>query len=115
MKANSGVASAQRMLKGREAWKYADVKTYLDSNSIKHEFEYVVGDFFIYDLVLPDYGLLIEFDGTCHNTLVSMHNDFEKDNIAEENGYEIIRIKVDNNLVIPADDLAGILSQYKIL
>lgn len=103
------------MLKRREAWKYSDLETYLINNHINHEFEYIVGAYFIYDLVLFDYRILIEFDGNDHNNKVSRGNDFEKDTVAEENGYEIIRIKVDKNLVIPADDLAGILLLHHVL
>lgn len=108
----SKVISAQTMLKKREAWKYADIKRYLDTYNIRYEFEYVVGEFFIYDLVLHDYRLLVEFDGTSHNSKSSAIDDFEKDCVAEENGYEIIRVKVDDNLVIPVEDLIQFLLPY---
>lgn len=109
------VNNIQQVLKQREAWKYADLKMYLDNNNISHEFEYLVGEHFIYDLVLFDYRTLVEFDGKCHNTRKMMMDDFEKDTVAEENGYDMIRIRTDDNLVIPADNLAGILVSYNII
>ena len=111
----SSIESVQVMLKKREAWKYADIKIYLDSNNISHEFEYAFNEYYVYDLVLFDYRILVEFDGSGHNSRNMMCRDFEKDNAAEENGYDIVRIKVDDNLVIPAEQIAGMLSSYRIL
>ncbi len=62
-----------------------------------------------YDVYLPKYNLLIEFDGDFWHPLSlsecrydfqikSFHNDKNKDMLAEKNGYKIIRIRESDNI-----------------
>lgn len=94
----------QKIMKNRENWKYIELKKFLDFCNKKYEFEYLI-DKFIYDLVLFDEKLIIEFDGPEHTYL----NEQEKENTAKANGYEMIRIKTKPNIVIQPSVLYSII------
>ena len=82
-------------LKHREARKYKDVKNLLDSKGIRYEFEHQLNNF-IYDLLLVDKDIVIEFDGREHHYL----DESSKEENAELYGYKLIRIDVPSNTVI---------------
>lgn len=90
-------------LKRREAWKYEELKAYLESKGIDYEFECPIEDR-IFDLVLPDHGVVVEFDGSGHNESHQQLVDRHKDRIAESNNYRIMRIPVIPNQVISVDN-----------
>ena len=113
---NSGALAAQRMLRTTQFYKYSDLNIFLRSIGESYNFEYIIpGTHFIYDLCLHDRRILIEFDGKSHTNKAVKLGDLEKELIAEENGYLLERISVDDNLVIPAEVLAHILQKYNKL
>lgn len=89
--------------KRREAWKYRELKAYLESKGIDYEFECPIEDR-VFDLVLPDHGVIIEFDGSEHNNAYQKLVDQHKDRIAESNNYRIMRIPTAPNQVISVDN-----------
>ena len=101
--------NTKQMLLKRESWKYSDIMLFLDSLKIDYEFEFILNEHFIYDLCLKDKRIIIEFDGSSHNSRIASIDDFEKDTVAEENGYEVIRIKVQDNTVIPYESIEDIV------
>lgn len=75
----------------------------LDNEKIKYVSQYEVGGKY-YDAYLPDYNVLLEFDGhyfhkTTYKECVypiqkrNLRNDNKKNWIAKTNGYKLIRIK----------------------
>lgn len=75
----------------------------LDNENIKYEAQYEVGGKY-YDAYLPDYNVLLEFDGDYfHKESIkeciypiqkrNFKNDKKKNYIAKNNGYKLIRIK----------------------
>lgn len=90
-------------LRKREAWKYEEIKAYLESKGIDYEFEYPIEDR-IFDLVLPDHGVVVEFDGREHSCPQNKLVDKHKDRICESNNYSIMRISVGSNQKIPVDE-----------
>ena len=81
--------SPAEALKRREAWKYVALKESLSGE--RHEFEYEIGSF-VFDLVLFDRGIVVEFDGNYHSGK-QLTIDAEKDKIAAENGFSVVRVK----------------------
>jgi very-short-patch-repair endonuclease len=83
-------------LRVREWEKYDSLHRYLLYSDVPHHFEYVIpGTNRVYDLALFDLSLLIEFDESHHNSINYILDDIDKDNIARQNGWNIIRIKVE--------------------
>lgn len=78
-------------LRARNALLYADIRRSLEGRAF--EFEFVVSPF-IFDLVLHDKKLLIEFDGPHHSTSRHQSYDAEKDRLAKQHGFQVIRIPV---------------------
>jgi very-short-patch-repair endonuclease len=78
-------------LRSRNALLYADIRRALEGRAF--EFEFVLAPF-IFDLVLHDKKLLIEFDGPHHNTSRSRSYDADKDQLARRHGFQVIRIPV---------------------
>lgn len=114
--ANSGAIAAQRMLRSTQYYKYSDINIYLRNIGESYNFEYIIPDtHYVYDLCLHDRRVLIEFDGKSHTNKVARLGDLEKELVAEENGYVLERISVDDNLVIPAEVLAHVLQKYNKL
>lgn len=112
-KANFIPASLQLMsqsMKKREAWKYVELKKFLDFIEEGHEFEGVLEDGnFIYDLVLLGLKIVVEFDGAGHTGVKELDNDQAKEEFALSKGYKVERIKVESNRVIPASVIYGVL------
>lgn len=106
------IYSIQKLLKVREAWKYVELKKLLDSFHIEHEFEVVIGDKYIFDLCIPKWNILIEFDGTYHNSQLQIESDKDKSDCAEQHGYKLIRVVTADNVVIPASVIYDIVSQH---
>lgn len=98
-KAPSSVKSAQMALKRREAWKYARMKTFLDSISEAYEFEYLL-DGYIFDLALLSRKILVEFDGDYHTGSDQLDTDETKEVIATSSGWRLVRVATDNNCEI---------------
>lgn len=90
-------------LKKREAWKYKELKEYLESKDIDYEFECPIEDR-IFDLVLPEHGVIVEFDGKEHGIAQQQLVDQHKNRVAESNNYRIMRIPVSSNSAISVDD-----------
>lgn len=91
-----------KTLKHREAWKYEKVKEKLESENIPYEFEKVIGGR-IFDLVLTDAMVCVEFDGPDHKYSIQKEIDDLKDTVADREGYEVIRVSVERNAIINPD------------
>lgn len=101
-----------QILKNREAWKYAEIKELLEGLNIEYEFEYLLDNKYIFDLVIEKWRLLIEFDGTYHQEKNQSDVDKCKTKCAESNGYTLIRIQTKDNIVIPASSLYDTIAQH---
>jgi very-short-patch-repair endonuclease len=62
----------------------------------------------IFDLALPERKVLVEFDGPNH-VGVESQRDEEKDTIAKSEGWQLTRIAVPPNTVIPPSVLRTVL------
>lgn len=96
MQDTHNIYTIRNILIKRESWKYCEIKRYLDETGINHQFEYILNEMFIYDLVLFDNEIIIEFDGPEHLYL----NESKKEEIANNNGFNLIRINVEPNKII---------------
>lgn len=86
-------------LRKREWYKYSAIHNFLMSFYIPHCFEFLVPNSrYIYDLVLFDSSLLIEFDEIHH--VKRKETDDLKDNTALANGWNICRLDV-NGIASP--------------
>lgn len=104
------VKSAKKLLEKRELNKYEEIREFLDNHCISYEFEYLLEDK-LYDLALPDKNILIEFDGAGHghHSGVYHDNDKLKDQIAKYSGWQLYRIKVQSNSVIPVESIINLI------
>ena len=73
---------------------YSILLTDLD---IKFQREYNL-DKYYFDFYLPDYAILIEYDGIQH-TIDVVSNDESKNKLAYENNLELYRINYDDNIL----------------
>lgn len=96
----------QSTLKRREAWKYELLRTALRDEP--HEFEFKLGDF-VFDLALKERKILIEFDGPYHRGSLQQERDEQRDKLAEDHGYVVVRREVKAASVILPETLAGLL------
>jgi very-short-patch-repair endonuclease len=84
--------STAETLRIREAPKYKEIESYLQTIGINHMFEMPL-DKFVFDLCLLDQKLLIEFDGPYHKeTETQKITDADKNQCARSHGYQITRI-----------------------
>ncbi len=85
-------------LRSREWSKYTSVDSYLLCHEYNYQFEYLLpGTNFIYDLVIFDKKLLIEFDEIYHKNNVAA--DEIKTAAAKQQGWKLYRIDVSNNTI----------------
>jgi len=97
----------QRILKIREAWKYTALKSFFEEHKIEHDFESIVGNY-IFDLLLFDKKILIEFDGPYHNGKQKV-TDSKKTEEAENLGWKVFRIITNPNQIIPVESVMKII------
>lgn len=109
----STVESIARMMKIREAWKYVKLETFLSFMGVNHEFEYQLSDTkYVYDLALVENKILIEFDGGITHDRTTQHEiDSNKESVARQKGWNIVRIKAQVNQVIEPDALYELLNK----
>ena len=101
-------------LRAREWWKYVDINSFLDKQCVKHIFEWQTGNR-VFDLKLDDYSVLIEFDGPYHRDSRQKVLDGEKDEVAKDLGYRIIRVETERASVIPVEVIEKILLGEQII
>lgn len=89
--------SQSEVLKAREAWKYAALRQFLGDRP--HEFEFALGAY-VYDLVLFDTKIIVEFDGVYHGAPNQMVRDADKDAVARMAGYTVLRRKTRSSVVL---------------
>lgn len=104
--ANSDTHCIAKLLKVREAYRYADLTCYLESQNIEFEFEFCLGNY-VFDLCLPTYKTLIEFDEDYHKH--NQANDIPKSDYAKNLGWKVIHIDVMCHEVIQPDKLSSII------
>jgi very-short-patch-repair endonuclease len=95
----------------REAWKYAEIHKALVH--VTHEFEYRIEDC-VFDLVLFDDRVLVEFDGKYHRDGKQQTRDILKDIVASEHGYSVERIQTPANEVINPSSVLTVLSSVGV-
>lgn len=94
-------------LKAREAWKYEQLAPLLQNTA--HEFEHKIGDY-VFDLVLFDYRVIVEFDGPDHRGREQRMTDQNKDSVALAHGYTMVRKPVGKACGIPSDTIVDLVS-----
>jgi len=104
---SKNLISAQETLLLREMWKYKKLIDFLEFNNENFEFEFILGNY-IFDLALSKRMIFVEFDGVYHNGK-QLLKDAEKDKFAQDNGWVVIRKKVQNNKVIQSELLYDVL------
>ena len=90
-----------------EEWKYAEIKILLENLALDYVFEFPLFPFenmFIFDLFVPFYYLLIEFDGPHHCGGFNYH-DAIKDQTAADCGFNVVRVPVDRSSIYPKDSI----------
>lgn len=101
------ISQIQSALIAKEGWKYQKLEKYLKSINENYAFEYPIGESYntsrIYDLVLFDKKLIIEFDGSDHKSLRMLKDNEEKEKFANDNGFTLKRIEVSPNTIIEPD------------
>lgn len=102
---HQGNLSVASSLRTREAWKYADVAQALEGRRVR--FEHAIGDH-VFDLLLEDERILVEFDGPYHDDGLQREVDRKKMAAAEAAGYVVLRRRVPANHVIAAKFVEGI-------
>lgn len=94
-------------LRARELPRYAEVQARLNAAGVRHEVEVSIGNF-VYDLVLLDARVVVEFDGPYH--AVTRVADTEKDSNAAAFGYTLKRVPHERGVhIFPAAMLDGIV------
>lgn len=100
-----GNLSPAASMKVREDWKYILLKESLSGRS--HEFEFPL-DGAVFDLALFDRRILVEFDGPDHLLEKQQERDREKEKIAEENRFLVVRRVVKRAEVISPETIDGL-------
>lgn len=95
---NNSIEDIAAILLSREMWKYERLRNWLNEKNIPHQFERPIGNG-VFDLALLDRKLLIEFDGRSHKEAKQKERDAEKDSIAVQNGWSVVRIEVDDGQI----------------
>lgn len=103
--------SVSETLKKRESWKYTEMEKALASEP--HEFEFALGNF-VFDLLLSELRILIEFDGDYHRDNKQKEKDRVKSEFAKSQGYCIVRVKTDDTKIIPCSVLDEFLQVMSI-
>ena len=101
-------------LRTREWWKYIDINGLLDKHGVRHIFEWQSGNC-VFDLKLDDYNVLIEFDGPYHRSDKQKALDAEKDKVAKDLGYRIIRAEIERASAVPVEVMEKILLGEQII
>lgn len=96
-------------LRGREKPRYAEVQARLNAAGIRHEVEVSIGNF-VYDLVLLDARVIVEFDGPYHDQPRAEPVDTAKDANAAAFGYGLRRVRHAKGVyVFPASLLDSVI------
>lgn len=74
-----GIAKGLRV---REGWRYRNLEQYLQERSEPYQFEFPL-DKYVYDLALPNRGVLVEFDEVYHCSDQQRKTDIQKRSICE--------------------------------
>lgn len=96
-------------LRNREGWKYIKLGAKLLSQGIRHQFEFPLDGAGIFDLVLFDLKLLVEFDGPYHRSGAQKEEDEKKNRAGEREGWKVVRIETPIG-VIPSTILDSLYS-----
>lgn len=99
--------SPEKAMQSREAWKNAALKEVLEKAKIQHTFEYRIGRY-IFDLVLLDLKIVVEFDGPYHRSPSQQKSDRKKDKVAERKGFVVVRREVQAATVIHPKTIRGL-------
>lgn len=106
----NGVTPA--LMKKREGWKYVDVQDVLTRKNERHEIEAQIdGEGPIFDLLLPDKLLVIEFDGPYHTGAKQLGADAANERYATERGWTVVRIKTPAMAVFDASEVIRLLDK----
>jgi len=97
--------STEECLRRREAWKYVALKEELKGR--EYTFEFRIGKY-VFDLVLFDRKVIVEFDGPYHKGPQQAGVDVEKEKVASEAGYILVRRCVESATVISPTTIEGL-------
>jgi very-short-patch-repair endonuclease len=104
--AAGNLISVSETLKLREEWKYTKLAEFLNAGKRKFEFEFEI-DGAVFDLVLFDTHVLVEFDGDYHRGQ-QLLVDHEKEEKARRAGFVIVRRKTPPSVVVDPSVLGGL-------
>ena len=104
---SANLLSTSETLRRREAWKYDLLRSMLERDGRQFQFEYAL-DAFVFDLVLLDARVLVEFDGEYHGGRSQQEVDLRKDSVAREHGFVVVRRPVVRSTVIDPVTLDGL-------
>lgn len=95
----------------REGWKYTALEQRLQEFGVHFEFEgQIAGCSYVYDLVLADRRLLVEFDGPYHRSPSQRAADAHKEEAALLHGWRVLRVPVAADAIIASDALDDVLT-----
>lgn len=104
-KSRKNLLSAVECLRLREGWKYAALREHLGDRLYQFEFEIKEC---VFDLALLDVQVLVEFDGKYHGSAKQRVRDADKDKVAAEAGFKVVRRRVEQSTVISPATIAGL-------
>lgn len=84
------------------------MKDFLRELEIDHKFEHPLGSY-VYDLVLTDKKIIVEFDGKYHVDRTQKSKDRVKADYARGLGYKVIRRTTKTNSVIPIETIRDLV------
>lgn len=96
---------ASTALRNREAWKYVALQQSLAERP--HQFEFPLGGY-VYDLVLFDTMVVVEFDGPDHGYNSQKVIDTDKESVAKSAGYILLRRGIKPATVIDPSTIEGL-------
>ena len=95
-------------LKIREKYKYVLLEEFLNKSKVQYEFEFTLGNY-VFDLLLFEEKIFIEFDSSYHNTMRQKKIDVKKEELATKNGFHVIRRRVGVGEIIDPFVLLGVV------
>ena len=104
------VKGLANVLRKREYKKYSKLAAELSEMGVEYKFEQVFDDR-VFDLFLPAYNAVIEFDGPDHTLPKQLLIDEEKDKIIKNKQLKIYRIPCNANEVLGISKIQDILKQ----
>lgn len=109
LKHKNNLSDTAHTLLKREWPKYSQLSELLNSMGINHRFEVRIKNC-IFDMLLKDYDLLVEFDGPDHDIGEQKQKDKQKEQIAHKCGYKVTRIPTEIKTAIEPEPVLNLVN-----